>query len=242
MIKFFRHIRKSFIEQNKMGKYFKYAFGEILLVMIGILLALQVNNWNEGRKTKLKAKSYAQTIFNDLVSDTISINALTKRTKTYSRNINYYFNYLDSLSPSNSNKEKLWDSIQKISYGYVKYFPINNSFKQMETSGNGKLLHKKQRDFLLDLLAEQDELDIIITSQLETAINHYDKSNEFLGIPASIYQKLKFNNPEERQVQALVYKNLHLKATDDLYGYIEARGARIKKMIVENINLFSENQ
>ena len=60
MIKFFRHIRRSLIQENKMGKYFKYAIGEIILVMIGILLALQVNNWNEDRlaqKNELKILS-----------------------------------------------------------------------------------------------------------------------------------------------------------------------------------------
>lgn len=49
MIKFFRHIRRSLIQENKMGKYFKYAIGEILLVVIGILLALQINTWNQQR-------------------------------------------------------------------------------------------------------------------------------------------------------------------------------------------------
>ena len=42
------------MEKNTKGKYLKYALGEILLVMIGILLAVQVNNWNENRKTKIK--------------------------------------------------------------------------------------------------------------------------------------------------------------------------------------------
>jgi len=44
MIKFFRKIRYAFVEKNKTGKYFKYAIGEIVLVVIGILIALQVNN------------------------------------------------------------------------------------------------------------------------------------------------------------------------------------------------------
>ncbi len=47
MIKFFRKIRQKLLTENKTGKYFKYAIGEITLVMVGILLALQVNNWND---------------------------------------------------------------------------------------------------------------------------------------------------------------------------------------------------
>ena len=52
MIKFFRKIRYNLMSENKMGKYFKYAIGEILLVVIGILIALQINNWNEGKKER----------------------------------------------------------------------------------------------------------------------------------------------------------------------------------------------
>ena len=50
MIKFFRKIRYNLMEQNKTGKYLKYAIGEIVLVVIGILIALSINNWNENRK------------------------------------------------------------------------------------------------------------------------------------------------------------------------------------------------
>ena len=49
MIKFFRKIRRKLLSENKTGKYFKYAIGEIVLVMIGILLALQVSSWNQQR-------------------------------------------------------------------------------------------------------------------------------------------------------------------------------------------------
>lgn len=54
MIKFFRHIRKDLMEKNKTVNYLKYAFGEIILVVIGILIALQINNWNEQRIQKLE--------------------------------------------------------------------------------------------------------------------------------------------------------------------------------------------
>ena len=53
MIKFFRKIRHNLINEGKTTKYLKYAIGEIVLVVIGILIALQINNWNEQRKQKL---------------------------------------------------------------------------------------------------------------------------------------------------------------------------------------------
>ena len=69
MIKFFRKIRYDLMEKNKTGKYLKYAIGEILLVMIGILLALQVNNWNEDRKNNLRLTSHYQELKDELNYD-----------------------------------------------------------------------------------------------------------------------------------------------------------------------------
>ncbi len=52
MLTFFRRIRQKLLHQNQVTRYLAYAAGEIFLVVIGILIALQINNWNEGRKTK----------------------------------------------------------------------------------------------------------------------------------------------------------------------------------------------
>jgi hypothetical protein len=57
------------METGKTGKYFKYALGEIVLVVIGILIALQINNWNEYRKERLKEKAYLERLKEDLISD-----------------------------------------------------------------------------------------------------------------------------------------------------------------------------
>ena len=58
MIKFFRKIRYNLMSKNKTGKYFKYAIGEILLVVIGILIALQINTWNQQRLSKKMENNY----------------------------------------------------------------------------------------------------------------------------------------------------------------------------------------
>ena len=63
MLRFFRKMRKALIPENRFGRYFFYAVGEIVLVVIGILIALQVNNWNENRKNRI----YEKRILNELI-------------------------------------------------------------------------------------------------------------------------------------------------------------------------------
>jgi len=72
MIKFFRNIRQSLIMENKTSKYFKYAIGEIVLVVIGILIALQINNWNELRKER----KLEVVVLNDIKDNIIRNNVL----------------------------------------------------------------------------------------------------------------------------------------------------------------------
>lgn len=66
MIKFFRKIRQNLLSEGKTGKYLKYAIGEILLVVIGILIALQINNWNEKRKIKIAEIEILQNLKTEL--------------------------------------------------------------------------------------------------------------------------------------------------------------------------------
>ena len=78
MIKFFRKIRQNLLMENKTGKYFKYAIGEILLVVIGILIALQVNNLNESSKNDVKAEKFLMKLKNQIERniETVEFNKL----------------------------------------------------------------------------------------------------------------------------------------------------------------------
>ena len=67
MIKFFRKIRHSLIAEGKFTKYLKYAIGEIVLVVIGILIALTINNWNQDRQNYNREKAYLKNIEADLL-------------------------------------------------------------------------------------------------------------------------------------------------------------------------------
>ncbi|NNE03616.1 MAG: hypothetical protein HKN52_10665, partial [Eudoraea sp.] len=69
MLKFFRKIRKGLLTENRIGKYLLYALGEIILVVIGILIALNLNNRNTQRKTEAKIESIFSDIMEELTSD-----------------------------------------------------------------------------------------------------------------------------------------------------------------------------
>ncbi len=73
MLTFLRRIRRSLLESGRFRRYLLYAVGEVLLVMIGILLALQVNNWNQQRTNRSLEKAYLRNFLLDLQSDSICI-------------------------------------------------------------------------------------------------------------------------------------------------------------------------
>ena len=77
MIKFFRKIRQRLLSENRFSKYLVYAIGEIVLVVIGILIALQINNWNENRKELKKSQALLEEFKKDLVRDTLESNYVT---------------------------------------------------------------------------------------------------------------------------------------------------------------------
>jgi len=86
MIKFFRKIRQNLLMENKTGKYFKYAIGEILLVVIGILIALQINNWNDQRISKKEVITQLKILSNELKDD---INLFESQIKSYPERVDY---------------------------------------------------------------------------------------------------------------------------------------------------------
>jgi hypothetical protein len=69
MLRFYSNLRRQLLGEGKAGKYLKYALGEILLVVIGILIALQINNWNEQRKMGIAEQEFIAGVKGDLARD-----------------------------------------------------------------------------------------------------------------------------------------------------------------------------
>jgi len=147
MINFFRGIRKSFINNGNISKYFKYAIGEIFLVMLGILLALQVNNWNENRKLNIKKNVLLQ----DLLSDFEVTKTRLKSSIDYTKNSVKTINTFLSVATINNNHISL-DSLHKLSESlfYQTFFrPLLSTYERALSTGQISLI--KNKIFLAEL-------------------------------------------------------------------------------------------
>jgi hypothetical protein len=104
MIKFFRKIRQNLLMENKTGKYFKYAVGEIVLVVIGILIALSINNWNENQKKQQFEITILKNIQDDILADKIDFELNLQYLKETFKNEDLLLNFLLSdsqITPDN---------------------------------------------------------------------------------------------------------------------------------------------
>ena len=106
MIKFFRKIRFDLMQNNNTGRYLKYAIGEIILVVIGILIALQINNWNQAYQIKNNNKLYLTKMLKDLNFIDERLNSIIY---TYSKDNN-------SDYPSLNEAIRDCDSLLKLTY------------------------------------------------------------------------------------------------------------------------------
>ncbi|MEA1786061.1 DUF6090 family protein [Arenibacter sp. GZD96] len=130
MIKFFRNIRKKLLQQNKVTRYLAYAIGEIILVVIGILIALQVNTWNEVKKNKVFENEILTQIKENLLQD-------KKALVTIAGNFEMAYNSSNKLIIV-AHRNSFPDSIPYW-LGHVAQFdrfqPITNSYEVLKSKG-----------------------------------------------------------------------------------------------------------
>ncbi|TVZ60201.1 hypothetical protein NA63_2751 [Flavobacteriaceae bacterium MAR_2010_105] len=109
MIKFFRKIRYNLMEQNKTSKYFKYAIGEIVLVVIGILIALQINNWNINRTNGILEQQYINRLIKELKNDLNTYTNLKNGFSEQQKSINDLLEIINQPNPVIQDSSVFWN-------------------------------------------------------------------------------------------------------------------------------------
>jgi len=125
------------MEKNKTGKYLQYAIGEIVLVVIGILIALSINNWNEGQSKKKEELNFYRNTKQQLLDDANNIASELEDNTLYTEQFSYAIN----LIQGNDKSKK--DSLGKIAVNLIDYSDFDgqgNIYETMVNSGDVKLL------------------------------------------------------------------------------------------------------
>ncbi|MEZ4856397.1 MAG: DUF6090 family protein [Gelidibacter sp.] len=165
MIKLFKNIRKNMLKEGKTANYLKYAIGEIVLVVIGILIALQINNWNEQRKRNNERKELIKSLISDF-KETSEI--IAAKEDENAEAINRTSRFL-SLSYTNNDNVSV-DSLQYYLSGAFRYpffVPTLTSYEQAVATGKIGLI--KDKEFLKDI------------SEFFTAYNIYNQQKDIGG-------------------------------------------------------------
>ena len=166
MINFFRNIRRQLANENKFQKYFRYAFGEIVLVVIGILIALQINNWNENRKQSNLELSYLESIKNDLKAD---IKYYDKRIAEDQKTMDSYYNYIQQSYNNQKSFEEFKELNKPVQFP-GKHLTIQNfTYTELVNGGAlGIIQDKALKDSIVSLYKATEE-----------AAKHIKEFNEF---------------------------------------------------------------
>ena len=201
MIKFFRKIRQNLLIENKTSKYFKYAIGEIVLVVIGILIALQVNNWNTDRINKNRVKQYAKSLIQDLSNDIKMIDISQFQAIKSFKRIDSLKNYISSTDPENLSNTDLFVLTHDIMYR--PYHWNRSTFDEMK---NVEILQYFKNDSLKKKLIAYESysyhLDEDFAQDMTQAYRAEESISEFMDLNNPYFSQMlilendRFNDPD----------------------------------------------
>jgi hypothetical protein len=180
MIKFFRKIRQKKLMDNKFSKYLLYAIGEIILVVIGILIALQINNWNQARIENNEERIALLNLKQDFDFNYETLDGFITQTESTKTSQLIILNHTGNKPKPK--KEEEFNILLNRSLGLKEYFPRNGSLDELLSSGKLRII-KNQR--LRKFLSSWHPLFGNIKTREKTVLRDIYKINEYTLTKAS---------------------------------------------------------
>ena len=177
MLTFFRHIRKSLLGSGQVRKYILYATGEILLVMVGILLALQVNNWNEWRKDRIKEREILGRMKNDLKKDTAYLN---QRIQLAENEWKSYYKYIHQSYQVQKTREDYLTLKKDLTFNAENLILQDKTFAEITNAGRVDLLTGDElKDSIINYYREYSIAAAHIAEMNQTSISMITTSEDY---------------------------------------------------------------
>ncbi len=196
MIKFFRKIRQNLLSEGKTGKYFKYAIGEIILVVIGILIALSINNWNENRKEYNALKTLTENMNNEFQKNLEELETDLTRVKNSITATNTLLSYTGSKNIEVDNT--IIDSLIYYAVSNPTWNP--SSYVLNDIKNSGKLSTLKNENLKL-LLYDWDRLYEDILEWHTGSTNNTNRIVYFVSEKGSLINIDYYNNKNEKSTK-----------------------------------------
>jgi len=234
MIKFFRKIRHKMLTENKFSKYLLYAIGEIVLVVIGILIALQINTWNEYRKQKQVEKQVLKSLFQEIEKDKNALKQIDYQYKKDLLDISYFrkLYWKEQLSMAEALDLKKF-------FGFVNHDVNPNRITYDEMISTGKLYYLSNENLVNKIIDYYELIDGHIyqsrQNRIEFRANFFDVSQmkEFwLTVYDNNNKELAYNFANNQNTE--IYKTMKV-----LTGYSHALTRTTKESVV---NLYEKAQ
>ena len=147
MIKFFRRIRQNFLTENKFSKYLIYAIGEIVLVVIGILIALQINNWNEEQNRRIEERDVLLELRRELSLNLKELNKYQNNGEKIMQKVALYWDYFEN-DRSATNKDSIAEFVNNITYTDPYNPEFNTLYSVVSTSRLASIKNEELRFYL----------------------------------------------------------------------------------------------
>jgi hypothetical protein len=147
MIKFFRKIRQKLLKENRVTRYLFYALGEIVLVVIGILIALSINTWNENLKNKNKEKLILQDLHLEFQKNKEKLQSTIKLHRNVLNGTNAALELINE--PEDVLAKHNLDSLIAISLDYGDFSPSQSVLADLISSGNLNLISSESLRLLI---------------------------------------------------------------------------------------------
>lgn len=230
MIKFFRKIRRKLLDQGDLKRYLIYAIGEIFLVMIGILLAIQVSNWNNIEIDNTAGEKFYQNFKRQISEDLQTING------TIAYNNNYRNQYQYAIQIIEENDRSKIDTLGYIALNLTKYSDFDrpsNIYESIVNNGEIKLL---KNDRIIERIQALEETYIYF-NRMEKI--HYDL---VLGIFPELITTIKYSNRSVEQPHKIFdykFQNIFI-ASVEVMNEKEDVYIRAKDQIIELTALIDE--
>ena len=141
MLTFFRRIRKGLLDGGATRKYLVYAIGEIALVVIGILIALQINNWNEKRMVEILEVQFVIRLVKDLTIDTAYYNLRYEESQSVVNGHNAVIRLMHQTQESEEDVRELYNQIKWASEDLTTQ---NSAYLELTNSGNLNIINKQE--------------------------------------------------------------------------------------------------